>query len=615
MNHPMPETSGLENAALFVSLGLATVPATWGALACREVQSGTKDAQHLAGASVFMYWLSALLWDVVSYVPLGAIVFLLLALFSVDELMNFFGQSCVLLLSYPFAAAPFAYLFTFIVDSPVAAQVIISLFGWFLPLLSSMLMFITATRAFYDRVLRWIFMLMPTMALLEGLSNLAYIDSDSEPWSWEMVGYPLTYIWCTCVGYFLLVVILDIFRVDPSHRIALRDGCRSFFCARRHKRLSEQQQPFYPDPDLETDTTQRLADGRQYGSCLLEDTDVTAERRRAHHARTNLECGEPPALLVAGMRKVYRPTTRQDVEKVAVNNLWFAVDRATCFGFLGVNGAGKTTTTKMITGKILPSSGTAFVDGFNIVDHSREARRALGFCPQFDTLFPALNAKEHISFYGRLTGVPESFVKQYCAEVLEAIDMSPSVASRPSKALSCGNRRKLSLALALIGDPALLIVDEPTSGVDPVSRRKLWALLYSMRESGRAIVLASHSMDECEALCDRIGILKNGRLICVGSPGHIKAKFGEGYQLFVTLQECAGEVGMRNLVQSFFKGFPGTTLVEAIGPTNLHFHVPAAATSLATLFQTVELLKDSLLIKEYGVSPTSLEQVFVNLSQ
>merc|ERR1711904_621919 len=196
---------------------------------------------------------------------------------------------------------------------------------------------------------------------------------------------------------------------------------------------------------------------------------------------------------------------------------------------------------KILTGEVLPTSGSACLGGFDILTQQNAVRHLLGYCPQFDTLIELLTAREHLSLFARIKGLPEVDVRQYVVDMLEQLGLTAQ-ADRPAVTYSGGNRRKLSLGIALTGGPRIVFLDEPTTGVDPAARRFLWEFI-SRTMAGRSVILTTHSMDECEALCSRIGIMAAGRLKCLGSAVELRAKHGACYELNVTftLSATAGE--------------------------------------------------------------------------
>uniref|UniRef100_A0AAQ5YHZ4 ABC transporter domain-containing protein n=1 Tax=Amphiprion ocellaris TaxID=80972 RepID=A0AAQ5YHZ4_AMPOC len=284
-----------------------------------------------------------------------------------------------------------------------------------------------------------------------------------------------------------------------------------------------------------------------------------------------------------------------------------------CFGLLGVNGAGKTTTFKMLTGDIDVTSGQASVAGHSILTDILDVHQNMGYCPQFDAIDELLTGREHLHLYARLRGVPECEISRVAEWAIQKLGLS-EYAGRSAGTYSGGNRRKLSTAIAMIGCPALVLLDEPTTGMDPLSRRFLWNSIMSVIQDKRAVVLTSHSMEECEALCTRLAIMVNGSFKCLGTIQHLKYKFGDGY--VVTMKIRAAKPGCApdlNPAEAFMEStFPGCIQREKHHNT-LQYKI--SSSSLARIFQMVLANKDKLNIEDYSVSQTTLDQVFVNFAK
>nr|KAF6400152.1 ATP binding cassette subfamily A member 7 [Rousettus aegyptiacus] len=244
-----------------------------------------------------------------------------------------------------------------------------------------------------------------------------------------------------------------------------------------------------------------------------EDEDVARERERVVRGAT-----QGDVLVLRDLTKVY---TGQKTP--AVDRLCLGIPPGECFGLLGVNGAGKTSTFRMVTGDMLPSGGEAILAGHSVTKEPAAAHRRMGYCPQSDAIFELLSGREHLELFARLCGVPEAKVAQTASSGLAHLGLS-KYADWPAGTYSGGNKRKLATAIALVGDPAVVFLDEPTTGMDPSTRRFLWNSLLAVVREGRSVVLTSHSMEECEALCTRLAIMVNGRFRCLGSVQHLKGR-------------------------------------------------------------------------------------------
>ena len=201
----------------------------------------------------------------------------------------------------------------------------------------------------------------------------------------------------------------------------------------------------------------------------------------------------------------------------AVKGVDFEVYRGECFGFLGPNGAGKTTTMKMIYGAAVPTGGELRVAGLDVRQHEREVKRRIGVVPQENNLDEDLKVKENLLVYGRYFDLPRKLVRQRAEELLEFVQLSERVGAKVEH-LSGGMKRRLLIARALINDPDLVVLDEPTTGLDPQARHLVWDKLRELTSKGKTLILTTHYMDEAAQLCDRVCIMEGGRFIAEGAP-------------------------------------------------------------------------------------------------
>ena len=201
----------------------------------------------------------------------------------------------------------------------------------------------------------------------------------------------------------------------------------------------------------------------------------------------------------------------------AVDNLSFEVKPGELFGLLGPNGAGKTTTINILTGLHEATSGKANVGGFDIKKQITEIRKLIGVCPQEPALYPYLTGKENVELFGNLHTVPKKILKKRTEELLELVGLVEG-ATRRAGNYSGGMIRRISLVMALINDPEIAFLDEPTVAMDPQSRRATWAFVENLKERKKTVILTTHYIEEAEALCDRVGIIDNGKLIALDTP-------------------------------------------------------------------------------------------------
>lgn len=250
------------------------------------------------------------------------------------------------------------------------------------------------------------------------------------------------------------------------------------------------------------------------------------------------------------------------------------------------------------------------INGYSISKQKEKVHRSIGYCPQFDALMPLLTAREHLKFFARLRGIPEVHVKRVCEWAMDKVGLN-IFADRLSNDLSGGNKRKLSTAIALIGNPSVICLDEPTSGMDAKARRLLWNDIINLIKENRIVILTSHSMEECEALCSRLVIMVNGRFKCLGSPQHLKSKFGSGFRLSVKLNDVQDRDRLREFMA---QSFP-TSYIQETHENLYEFILPFKDTKLSEIFGKLEKNRQSLNLKDYSVSQSSLDQIFVNFAK
>merc|ERR1712244_111514 len=307
----------------------------------------------------------------------------------------------------------------------------------------------------------------------------------------------------------------------------------------------------------------------------------------------------------------------------AVKNLHFGVKQSEVFGYLGVNGAGKTTTLATLTGERYPSSGNAFIANFPI-SNQLSCRRYVGYCPQFDAIFELLTAAEHLKFYAMIKGLRGKEADEQVTVLLNALTLN-KYKNRVAGTYSGGNKRKLSVAVAMIGNPPVILLDEPSTGMDPVSRRFMWEFIATTM-SGRCVILTTHSMEECEALCNRIGIQVNGQLKCIGTAQHLKQRYGKGYQLDITLTQALGneeekekESKIMLMQRELTKNFGAISLIEFNGSRISYELVKDEkyGLKLGEMFNILEEIKSSMVdvIQSYALSQSTLEQIFIRMAK
>jgi ABC-2 type transport system ATP-binding protein len=295
-----------------------------------------------------------------------------------------------------------------------------------------------------------------------------------------------------------------------------------------------------------------------------------------------------PAVEVEGLVKRFGDFT-------AVDGVSFSVPRGQIFGFLGPNGAGKSTTIRMLCGILAPTAGRGAVAGFDIVRESERVRSVIGYMSQRFSLYEDLTVDENIAFYGGIYGVEGERLAERRRWILGMAGLEERAGSL-ARELSAGWKQRLALGCAVVHEPRILFLDEPTSGVDPLSRRAFWELIYTVAGEGVTVFVTTHVMDEAEH-CDHLGMIYGGRLIALGSPRELKAGHGAGVLLEVRADplmralEVAGAVPGVREVAVFGSGLHATVADEAAAGS-LRAALAAAGVRVAAIAPITPTLED-----------------------
>ncbi|XP_071741723.1 ABC transporter A family member 1 [Rutidosis leptorrhynchoides] len=551
-NHPLPMTQSQRlqrqdldafSAAIVVSIAFSFIPASFAVAIVKEREVKAKHQQLISGVSILSYWISTYIWDFISFLVPSSFAIILFYMFGLEQ---FIGSGSLLptvliLLEYGFAIASSTYCLTFFFSEHSMAQNVVLLVHFFtgivLMVISFIMGFIPATQDM-NSFLKNFFRLSPSFCFADGLASLALLrqgmkNGSSEGYfGWNVSGGSICYLAAEGIVYFCLTLGFEAFSPHKLNSFAIKDFLRSF--RRTSQSQSQTASDAYSEPLLRSSTESSDID-------VDEDIDVQTERKKVLSGSI-----DRAIIYLRNLRKVFSGG-RNHGKKVAVHSLTFSVQEGECFGFLGTNGAGKTTTLSMLSGEIYPSDGTAFIFGQDMRFNPKAARQLIGYCPQFDALLEFLTVQEHLELYARIKGVPDYLLENVVMDKLLEFDLLRH-APKQSFTLSGGNKRKLSVAIAMIGDPPIVFLDEPSTGMDPIAKRFMWEVIsrLSTRSGKTAVILTTHSMNEAQALCTRIGIMVGGKLRCIGSPQHLKTRFGNHLELEVKPTEVSS-VDLENL--------------------------------------------------------------------
>jgi ABC-2 type transport system ATP-binding protein len=290
---------------------------------------------------------------------------------------------------------------------------------------------------------------------------------------------------------------------------------------------------------------------------------------------------------------------------LAVDHLDLSVRRGEIFGLLGPNGAGKTTTAGMLTTRVIPTSGGAFVAGIDVVKHPAVAKQVIGVVPQTNTLDRALDVFENLYFHGRFFGMNAKTARAAANEMLERFRLSDR-AKAPVLALSGGMAQRLMVARAILHRPSILFLDEPTAGLDPQSRIALWEILGELHRDGQTILLTTHYMEEADQLCNRVAIIDHGRLLALDTPTMLKRSVGA--DTIVTVTADGDLDALTNLLE---QKIDGVTRADRVDGT-VRLHMQGAHGVLPAVVTVAE--DGGFVVSDLSVSEPTLEAVFINLT-
>mmetsp|Transcript_34256 Transcript_34256/g.55413 ORF Transcript_34256/g.55413 Transcript_34256/m.55413 type:complete len:1506 (+) Transcript_34256:171-4688(+) len=579
----------------------------------REKELKLREGMRQMGLRDSAYWITWFLTNVTWNTLTGLILIASGAILQFSFfLKNDFPLYFFLFFLFGMAMVSFAFFFAaFLGKSDTASSVgfIVFLVGLIIQQISSSI-YTTTT----DDYIRILFSLMPFALLGKGLSDLGTMsakESDSGMrWSQRFDATVVTsdnvlsmhelYLWLILDSVLYLLLGLYFDNVIPGEYGVSRHPLyflSPYYWGFLKKKRTIRKESSTTGSDIPPPTEE-------------VDADVLAEEQLLRDGK------EPPhtAVKLLNLRKTFYKKVLgfrdASADFHAVKGSWLMIEEGKLFCLLGHNGAGKTTTFNMLTGLFAPTSGDAVIFGNSIIDDMEKIRKVMGVCPQHDILWNELTGREHLMVYAGFKGVPKNKVNAEVEERLKDVELTDS-GNKSAGAYSGGMRRRLSVAIALIGNPAIVFLDEPTTGMDPVSRRKVWDLIENVKRD-RVMVLTTHSMEEADILSDRIGIMKSGRISVVGTSLHLKNKFGTGYRMSLLFSKQEQSAGIKKYV---LDALPDT-IIQSELPQVVTFKIPRTCTDqLPDFFLHFEEAKGALGVTDVQLSLTTLEEVFMAITK
>ena len=525
IHYPLPLTAQLEEqrgqmnnnlVIFFIAIALALIPANFITIIVKERKNNSKHLMRVSGINITAYWIVNYIFELFKYYFTCGFCLLFLKFFDFYR-----DYLYILYIIYGPAVVSVTYILSFLFDSESGAQNGIILLNFLVGALGSVI--ILLLRALDNvktmaKVIEYIIALLPSFCFNFGYCLLLnkimiYVVDYPDDWYFfeesEIIKHfnlLLSMIIYLCVESILYTVILVIIE---------------WMFYRSFKEID--------DGKIGINTND---------SNVLKEIEKANENSGIIRVTTEKEVSDnfEYAVRVKNLRKVYSTGCRSE-PTVAIKNMCFCVEPGECFGLLGLNGAGKTTTFKCITQEIMPDNGKIYINGIDMRNNFNRLSSIFGYCPQFDAIFEYMTVYENLEFYAKIKGVKKDYLQMVVNAMIQEMSLGEftnKIASR----LSGGNKRKLSVAISFLCSPSIVLLDEPSTGMDPEARRFMWSVIHKISTKGKkaSVIMTTHSMDEAETLCKRMAIMVNGEFVCMGKAGEIKERYGYGYEIEVRIK-------------------------------------------------------------------------------
>uniref|UniRef100_A0A671P3K9 ATP-binding cassette sub-family A member 5-like n=1 Tax=Sinocyclocheilus anshuiensis TaxID=1608454 RepID=A0A671P3K9_9TELE len=587
MGHPgSVEVQKFPHALISIYLVLAFTPFVSFLIVnvAAEKEQRLKDTMGMMGLYDSAFWLS---WGLL-YAALVTTMSILMAVIATCTPLfsnsNFFVIFLLIFL-YGISSIFFSFMLTPLFKKPKFASTV----GSMLTVVFGCLSLFTVLMRDFPQSAVWLLCLLSPSAFSIGIAQVVYLEAQGDGAVFSSLGsgphalyVPMVMLFLDCILYLLLAIYLD--QVLPGEfgtRRSVLYFLQPSYWSKRRKRYVEVSSVYEGD-----------VNGTPVNDESVEA--VSPEFRGKEVIRCGLDS---------------KKLSMKDTKVEALRGLTFDIYEGQITALLGHSGAGKSTLMNILCGICPPTEGTATIYGSPVAEiaEGAEMRQLVGICPQFNIIFDVLTVEEHLRIFAAIKGILPSDIDSEVRKVLRDLDLE-KIMDAQAKNLSGGQKRKLSVGIAILGDPKILLLDEPTAGMDPVSRHQVWSLLKS-RRAGRVTVLSTHYMDEADILADRKAVISQGQLKCVGSSLYLKTKCGVGYHLRMSVTEGCEAENITSLVKQHVPKAQLSRQQEA----ELTFTLPfESMDTFPGLFAELDCRPD-LGIINYGVSMTTLEDVFLRL--
>ena len=528
-HYPMPLTSELDERTgevnnsifiLFIATAFSLIPASFVTRIVKERINNSKHLMRLSGMKRMAYWIVNYIFELVKYYFTCGVCILLIKIFHFYE--KYLGLLYVL---YGPAMISSTYILSFAFQNEAMAQNIIILLNFVIGALGSVV--VTLLRGMdntYEdiKIVEYILAIMPSFCFNFGYDLLLnklviYIIEYPEEW--------MFFDDSDVIKHFTLLLPMLIFLsfeiVFYTFILFIIERNYYHYIIRQNKKLKTEVK----DP------------------LVLEEIEK-ANQEVIIISNENLPQNKY-SLRLKNINKEFKKACyccKKDKKNVAIKNLNFCVEPGECFGLLGLNGAGKTTTFKCITQEISPTNGEIYINGIDTYNNFEKISMLIGYCPQYEAIFNYLTVKENLEFYARIKGVKIQYLDQLVKAMITEMSLD-EYSDKIAGKLSGGNKRKLSVAISLLCNPQIILLDEPSTGMDPEARRFMWSIIHKTTKLGKksSVTMTTHSMDEAETLCKRMGIMVNGEFVCLGKASQIKERYGYGYEIDIRIKPLSTE--------------------------------------------------------------------------
>ena len=518
-HHPMPLTNDVKGKSdqiinsivvLFISTAFSLIPSSFIAMLVKERRNNSKHLMKVSGINILSYWIVNYVFELWKYyVACGICIFFI---WVFDHYRKYLTLLYIL---YGPAMVSSTYVLSFLFKKESSAQNGAILLNVLIGALGGIVVLIFRGVEKGNKTgknLEYIFSILPSFCFDFGydllLNKMAVFLIDYPNFWMSMTDKDL-------IKKFNLLLLVIIY-------LAIEIVVYTFLLFIAEKLSYVYKKP--PDNYIESNIEDSLV-LKEIEKANLVQIDVTNENGISNKTEYSLR--------LKNIQKIYKKgyfCWKSNI--VGIKNLNFCVEPNECFGLLGLNGAGKTTAFKCITQKLSPTNGSIYINGKDTSNNFEEFKSLIGYCPQYDAIFKYMTVYENLEFYARIKGVKVGLVDQLVKALIEEMSLQ-EYTNKVAGKLSGGNKRKLSFAISLLCTPQIILLDEPSTGMDPEARRFMWSIIHktSLKSKKSSIVMTTHSMDEAETLCRRMGIMVNGEFVCLGKANQIKERYGYGYEI------------------------------------------------------------------------------------